>query len=437
MRTALPEPTRESHTAFFRQGAWLIVATGVGGVFMLAAQMSANRLMEPEQWGIFFTLLRLYQLLMVPALGLQTVFAQQAAAAVTPDRQALLAATVRAVHRGTFLLWLALVGVTAAWQSTWLKLLNLPSGGALWITLVIGLACLWVPVWKGVVQGRQHFEGLGWSLVIDGVGRFGALTLIVLLGGQAVGGMFGALLGQMASLVVVLWVARDLLSSRGQGFAWKPWLRRVVPLTIGSGTFMLMITLDVIFVRSVFPEHDSTHLYNPASLIGFALMVIATPLVQVMFPKVARSTALTQGSKAMVLALAAAGGVGALAALVCTVLPELPLRIIVLNNPEYLGAAPLVPWFAWALLPLVLAMVVANNLLAQSRFSVVPWLALIALLYCCALAFWRTRLPQMEPIVAFKLLLSTLGIANLLLLAVAVAFSVREQVPVGAEAPAA
>ena len=95
------ETSSESHTAFFRQGSWLVMATGLSGALMLGTQMIAAKLMEPEEWGVWFTLLRVYLLFGIPSLGLQTVFAQQAAAAVTPDKQAFLAATVRAVHRGS------------------------------------------------------------------------------------------------------------------------------------------------------------------------------------------------------------------------------------------------------------------------------------------------------------------------------------------------
>ena len=41
----------------------------------------------------------------------------------------------------------------------------------------------------------------------------------------------------------------------------------------------------------------------------------------------------------------------------------------------------LVPWFAWGMLPLTLSMVLANALLAHSRFSVVPLLVAMAMGY--------------------------------------------------------
>jgi len=432
---ALAEPahTSDSHTTFFRQGTWLILATGLSGVFMLATQMVAQRAMD--EWGAFFALLRVYLLLGVPSLGLQTLFARQAAAAVTASQQAELVAVVRAVLRVTFCFWVGVVAVGLVGQDYWLQLLGIRNPAALWVTLVLGLAALWLPIFKGVVQGQQHFPGLGWSLILDGFGRFMAVTVIVVWwGGQAAGGMTGALVGQVSSLAVVLWVLRSLFRRPSAKFAWRPWLRGAAPLALGSGLIGLLSTVDVVYVRAIFPEAVS-NLYNRGAMIGLALMTVSLPLVQVMFPKVARSTALTRPSQAMYLALAATAGVGALAALLCTAFPALPLRLIFIGTPAALEAAPLVPWFAWVLLPLMLAMVLINNLLAQERFQIVPWMLGVIALYFGALAFWKTRLPYWETFAAFRALLSTLGLANLALLLLAVRFTARERVAVEVEAP--
>jgi len=42
--------------------------------------------------------------------------------------------------------------------------------------------------------------------------------------------------------------------------------------------------------------------------------------------------------------------------------------------PDKIAAAPLVPWYAWALVPLTLANVLIQNLLARGRFAAMPWL---------------------------------------------------------------
>jgi O-antigen/teichoic acid export membrane protein len=195
-----------------------------------------------------------------------------------------------------------------------------------------------------------------------------------------------------------------------------------------------MSTVDVVYVRAVFgPEQSEA--YNRGAMVGLALMTVAIPLVQVMFPKVARSAALTRPSRAMTLALVSTAGVGSVAAVICTLFPELPLRVIFIGNPSAWEAAPLVPWFAWALLPLILAMVLINNLLARGRFGVVAWMGLVMVLYLGWLALWRTQLSALEGFTGLYRVLGTLGVCNLALLILAIGFTVRERVPVAVEGP--
>src|SRR5438034_1494191 len=368
--------TMESKTAFFRQSGWLVVATVSSGVFMTATQVVANRWMTQEEYSIWFALLRVFLLMSIPSAGLQIVFAQQTAAAVTDEQNHLLAQTVRATLRATFLIWLAMVAVAFAGWNHWIALLKITNPAALSLTVAIGLGSLWSPVVKGVLQGLQNFLGLGWVLIIDGVGRFAAIVVILWLGGQAAGGMAGALAGQAVSLLLGAWVIRRLLFASGERMEWRPWLRRVVPLTLGIGVVQFMSNADVVFVQGVFSA-SQTPLYMPAAMIGLALVTFTTPLASVMFPKVVRSMALTQDTRALRQALGATALLGSVAALACTLLPKLPLRIIYFSNPKYWEAAPLVPWFAWCLLPLVLSIVVVAYLLTRDRFDIVPCMGLV------------------------------------------------------------
>jgi O-antigen/teichoic acid export membrane protein len=422
-----PAAPAESHTTFFRQSGWLVVATVSGGVFMTATQVVANRWMTEAEYSIWFALLRIFLLMSIPSAGLQIVFAQQTAAAVTDEQHRLLAQTVRATLRATFLIWLAMAAVAFAGWNHWIALLKITNPAALGLTVAIGLASLWSPVVKGVLQGLQNFLGLGWVLIIDGVGRFAAISLILWWGGQAAGGMTGALAGQGVSLLVGGWLIRHLLAAPGEGMEWRPWLRRVVPLTLGIGVVQFMSNADVVFVQSVFTSQQ-TPLYMPAAMIGLALVTFTGPLTAVMFPKVVRSVALTTDTRALRQALGATALLGVAAALACTLLPRLPLRIIYFSKPNYWEAWPLVPWFAWSLLPLVLSNVLVSNLLARERFGVVPWLILPAAGYGVALALLKPHLLSAEPLHAFRTVIQTLGAFSLLLFGVACLFTWRDKV---------
>ena len=424
------EPHSDSHTTFFRQSGWLVVATVSGGVFMVATQVVANRWMEPVEYGVWFTLLRIYLLMSIPSAGLQIIFAQQAAAAVSDRQHHELARTVRATLQGTFLLWLLMALVAWIGQREWVSQLRITNPAALWATVLIGLASLWSPVVRGILQGQQSFSGLGWVLILDGVGRFLAIAVILVLGGQAAGGMIGALIGQVASLGLGAWWILRLLREPGERVAWRPWLRRVAPLTLGIGGIQFMSNADVVFIQGVFAAEKAEVAacgYMPAAMIGLALLTFTTPLAAVMFPKVARSAALAQDTRAVRLALGATALLGGLAALACMVFPSLPLRIIYFTKPQYWAAAPLVPWFAWCLLPLVLANVLIGNLLARERFAIVPLLALVAVSYGGALALLKPFLLDVDTFRAFKTVVQTLGVFNLCLLGVAVLFTWAER----------
>lgn len=415
----------QGKSAFFRQTGWMVLATGLMGVFMTGTQVIAARWMEPGEYAVWFALLRVYLLLGIPSIGLQTVFAHQMAGALDTERRRTLCATVRAVLLATFLLWVGAAVVTFAGQGWLLRTLKVGNPVALWITLAVGLICLWGPVLRGLVQGEQRFAALGWAFVLDGVGRFTAALGLLLAGAQAAGGMAAALFGQVISTGLCAWLVRDVLRERGAGFVWRPWLRQVVPLTLGTGTVLLLSTADVIYVQSLFPLEQSQR-YVPAAMIGLALMTFGAPIAAVMFPKVARSTALTGRSQAMPLALAVTMGGGALGALFCTLFPALPLRVIFFSKPLFWEAAPLVPWFAWALLPLIVANVLVNNLLAAGRFRVVPGVIGVGVLYLALLIGGRGWLTTLEPFTAFRILLGTLGFCNVLLLVVAVVATRRE-----------
>jgi len=79
-------------------------------------------------------------------------------------------------------------------------------------------------------------------------------------------------------------------------------------------------------------------------------------------------------------------------------------------TPDYVQAATaLLPWYAWAVVPLALGNVLLNNLLAHSYFKVVPALCVLAVGYVVALAQFHAT-----PVMVIKVL----GSGNLLLLAV-------------------
>src|SRR5436190_14299259 len=117
------EPALKEHRfAFFRQSGWLVVATIGGGFFMTLVQSAAQQMPKDPvtgdtQYGLFAALMTALGQLSIPALGLQTVFAQQAVGAVDEERRAALAGTVRGVVKVLFAFWLLVLGLAICFQA--------------------------------------------------------------------------------------------------------------------------------------------------------------------------------------------------------------------------------------------------------------------------------------------------------------------------------
>lgn len=409
---------QESKAHFFRQGAWLMIATVGGGLFMTIVHSVAGK-MGKEEYRIFAVLLRVLILLGVPSAGLQTIFARQTAAAVDDLRRRELTATVRKVLAAIFFIWLAMAGTILFFQKSILATLKFDQPAALWGTLLVILTALLTPVMRGLLQGDQNFMALGWTLVLDGMGRFVSLCIIVLLlHGNTSAAMIGVVIGQVLALSCGVYWARHILTGPTAPVAWRTWLAQAVPFTLGAGSVVFLSSVDCIFVGSVFSPEDSAF-YLAAFLIGFAVMQVTGPLAQVMFPKVARSVAISQKSDALKLTLIGTAGFGLLAVIGCIISPDLPLRIVQ-RNRDLWPAAPLVPWFVGGTLLMALVNVLVNDLLARSRFDVVPWLLTFCVLYVVTLLKLRDHLLTLETFTAFReviLVLSGYSLAALIVAA--------------------
>lgn len=415
----------ESRTTFFKQSGWMVIATTLSGVFLVAVYSIVGKL-PTEEVGIYASLLRVFTVLGIATTGLQIVMAQDAAGAVTEKARADLSATTKSVAAGIALLWLIVAVVFALFQDRIATDLQITNKLALWVTLGLALAQMFLPFSQGLLQGMQNFAWLGWSILLNGLGRvLGVVIAVLVLKGQATGALAGALFGLGAAVLLALWPSRRLFArSLGGAFNWKSWFARVLPLTAGVGSVLFVMNADMIFVQRHFAKEVSSF-YGAVVMVGVGLVTFTTPMAAVMFPKVVSSVAKAQPSDSFRLALIGTAILGISGALTCTVFPSLPLRIIYFNNPTFWVSAQLVPWFMWGMLPVTLANVLIADLLAKRRFGVAIWLVVIAIGYGFAIENYLGTVPKADHFAAFKGVVQRLGIFSSLLLAVSAFFSWR------------
>lgn len=417
-----PAVDEKHHITFFRQTGWMMMASTASGLIMYLVHPIVSRGMPESEYGVFTTLLQVVTMMTIPAGGLQPVIAQQQSKAITEEQHRVVASEFRGVAQAMFFIWLAIAAVTGIFWKQSLVALKIHNPLALAMTLLIGLGSLWMPLVQGLLQGRQNFLWLGWMTIFNGAGRLAAIVIIVFIfHGWAAGAMLAVLVGMGALVVTGLWQARDIWKIESIRVQWADWLSRVIPLTLGVGAANFMLSADMIFTQRYFPA-EQTGYYAAAGMIGRALVFLTQPLTTVMFPKLARANATGEKSHALALTLGTTIFFCGCAAMAATILPWLPLRVMYPH--AYLAATPLVPWFAWCMLPLTLSQVMVNSLMARARFSAVPWLVAVAIAYGFALSVVGSHCGgEADTMLGFRSMIQTIGVFNLLMFGVCALFT--------------
>lgn len=406
-----------SRATFFRQSGWMAFAAMGGGVFNLLASLVVFKM--GAEVNAFDTALAALAILSMPALGVQTAFAAQAAVAESETQISSLAAMMRSAFLWIGIGWFTMAAFCFAFSNYIIQLYHLRSPTILLVFLAMLLVTWWTPISNGVLQGRQDFLWFGIGTLLNGGGRFAVLAAAVYvfkLG--ALGALIGALAGSLALLLLVVWRTAGVMRQPPTKAEWRAFLRRAVPLTLGLGALVLLMQADVLIVREKLQSQMTdaeTVGYTAARRIGQVLVYLVGAVVAVMFPKVARETSSTNGSEALKLTVILTGAASIAGGVATSLFPQFPLRILAGGHasPE---SVTLVVAYVWALAPLAISNVLVYNLMAREHFRSIPLLILIAAGYWLTLRAFGDRLLAVVTIVGLfsTIMMIVSGILTLL-----------------------
>ena len=411
-----PAKADQHYAAFFRQSGWLMMANVVAGVMAWAVHF-LNKKIPDAEYSNFGTLLMVTAC--IPVLPLQMVFAQQSALALATDRVRQLAGMVRLTLVWLFGLWAAAALGMLVFQGQIISRWQFPGAAGLWVTLLTVLVSLWWPMFNGLLQGRQDFLWMGWTLILGGIGRIVVAVVLVLgFASGATGMIAGALVGIGLMAGVAAWRTRDLWAQPAEPFDAKKSLGQIVPLMLGFGACQFLFTSDTIFAKAFF-SGDAMKPYVAAGTLSRALLWAVLPMAAVMFPKLVHGHAKSEKTNLLGIVVLGTGVLSICGALGLWLLGPWVVNLVY-KSGDVGETMRLIPWYVGAMVPLALANVLVNDLLARARFRVVPAMVLLAVTYGFTLIYVLNRLPGRLDVV-----LQTLGAFNLLLLAVCAWYSFR------------
>ncbi|MBI3870524.1 MAG: hypothetical protein HY299_18510 [Verrucomicrobia bacterium] len=406
---------------FFQDSLLMLCASVGGGVFTMLTNIATWHFLQKNALDDYTTLTALRDTLTqftIPVMGVQTAFAQLAAKHAPEVDPSPVSGALRGQMRWLAVYWLGVAALMLAFQPSIGKTFKVGDPAKLWIGWGYGWLLLLTPAFFGVIQGRQNFKGYAIAKVSGDVGILVAVTLVTgFILPNATGAIGGLGLGALLSFLVVTFLTRRDWSAAPAPFEIWKFLKHFIPLTAGVGVITYMFTADILVVQRYFAEGSAP--YAAARTLGKAVIFLVAPVSLAMFPSIARSAARSEETPVLGQALGITTAVGCCAALACTLFPEFLLGILFPNASD-MGAAQLVPLFAWRFLPLAIASLLINNLLARERYAVVPWMLLVPLSYSITLHYWH---PSRRSVI------QTLGWHSLAVLVLLVFFTWRETRP--------
>ena len=389
-----------------------MIANIGGGGLMFAVHL-LNKAIPASEYGNFGVFLAVVMLL--PTIPLQMVLTQQTAKALATGQEGQLAGIIRWFWGVASALWLVGAILVLIFQRTILEHWHMTSPVGLWVTLPVVLLSLWLPMFWGMLQGRQNFFWLGWTMLVERVwprrgcgGRRAAFACVRRRDdGRGADRHFRR--------------RGDWLLANAGPVGHRPAaIRRASPAPpncsapAGVPGFTILFTADTIFVKTYFTE-DEAGFYVSAGTLSRALMWLVLPLASVMFPRLVHSAAKSEKSNLMSMVLLGTAILSVVGALGLSLLGPWVVRFVF--KPEFVKVASgILPWYASAMVPLALANVLLNNLLARpdSKLGLALWVFGLSLVYMFALTRFHAQLTTV---------LQTLGVFNLVLLAVCAWFS--------------
>ncbi len=429
--TFIETVTEESKTTFLRQSGWIALATAIGGAASFAVHIIAKDLPKAE-YGIFTTILQILNLMAIPAIGIQTVVSKKIAAAKTAEDNLQILAAEKYYKKTAMALCLALIPIFVLTVQPIEQSLQTNNPGVVFTLYVSGFMALLIPCGLGVLQGKQAFYWLGIGLASLGVSR---LTLIYLMHlfsydpAQTVEPEFTitrvmwALMLSYAFTFYFVWKSTFEYFDWGKiikkvKFDWKSWVSSILPLSIGGGTVIYLMSVDMVFVQRYF-DKDQTGLYAAAGMIGRALIFFVGPMVAVMFPKLVKSHAEQKPTDVLRFTLLLTACLCAAAIVLGVLVPDLPLRMI--YDESFLQVTALVPWFIAAMTPLALAAVLVNNILARCTTNSVYLLLAVPIIHTCVLCVAAPQIANQTVgtfnVHAYISMVQLIGMGNLFFLA--------------------
>lgn len=257
----------------------LLIIFNIYALLNFIFQSSMARMMTAAEYGILAALFYFVYFASIFSESVQTIAAKYSSSESDKGKlKNLLKKLFRKIYFLSGIFFIVYVALSIFLSF----ILNIPY----WLLLLTGFyifAALFLPITRGILQGRKRFYSLGFSLVIESSLKLGLAILLVWLGWKVYGAISALLIGCFFAFIYSFFMLRDIVSSREKkadttGIYDYSW-----PVFIVTFSILIFYTADLFIAQIVF-DKETAGLYAIASVLSKAIFWGTQPISRAMFP---------------------------------------------------------------------------------------------------------------------------------------------------------
>ncbi len=274
----------------------LVVAFGIFNVLNFAFHIVMARSLETADYGVLATLFSIMYIMGFFTESIQTVIAKYSTAQKSDGKVAsLLRRSLHRVGKPALILFgcylLAAFALSPLLEISW------------FLIAVNGLmifCAFYLPVTRGVLQGKQRFGALGLNMIVEGAVKIVIASALVLVGWRVYGALVGTILGAVGAYIMSLVSLSKIRNTREEHADASNIYAYGKPTFILIMGLMIFYSLDVILAKLFF-DSTTAGMYAIASVLAKTIFLGTQPISKAMFPLAAENDASAEKSKKKIL----------------------------------------------------------------------------------------------------------------------------------------
>lgn len=376
-----------------RGGAIIVTGSLVGSIASYFNNTLTGRLLGPELYGGFTSLISLLAIVSVPTMAIQTIAAKSSADYLANDRIGKVKKLLLVFHKRLWPIGLVIalsVGLISPLAARFLKIESLTP---IVILAIIFLPAFLIPITRGIIQGTQQFFQLSLSTSIEAISRLAIGIGLIILGFSLNGAIAGVVAGSVIAYFLSFLPIRKIFSAQVESVDKKNLVAYSIPTVIVILCLTALVNADIILAKHFLSPVDASY-YAALSTIAKIIFYFSGPIVGVMFPMIADLFA--RGEKHFHLLLTTFFAVFGSSLAILVVFMIAPRFVInTLYGTRFIEVWPYLASMGLVMLIYGLVNLMANYFLSIGQMKFVPYLIFFTLLEIILIVLIHSSIGQL------------------------------------------